>query len=594
MPDLLASLHPYDLGHIRIIAELWGLELDAHERDAAAEELTASLLDPELVRETLEVLPAEAQRAIDALLAAHGRVPWAEFTRRFGEVREMGAGKRDREQPHRHPVSAAEALFYRGILAKAFFDTEKGAQEFAYIPDDLLEILKHKVHEGHEGKPLEPLGRPATPVEKAFEIPATDRVLDDATTLLTARRMGKSDWQSDLLHAASARRSDWQSDLLHAASARKSDWQSDLLHAASARKSDWQSDKSGKSDCQSDLLHTAKLLKKNIPQAEAVKKFLEASRPDALAMLVEAWRSSAIFDELRLIPSIVCEGEWKNDPRETRNTLLNFISAIPQNQWWSFPAFLRDIKLKHPDFQRPAGDYDSWFIKRASDGQYLRGFAYWDAVDGALVRFIIQTMHWLGLVDLAAPEEGKEFTAFRIKFTGTHVDRYTGTQGKVIVASNGKISASRYLSRAVRYQIARFCEWDDPKGDDFIYHVSAQSLKRATEQGLKAEQLLSLLVKVTKSNVPPALVKALKRWEANGTEARAESQTILRVARPEVLEELRKSKAARFLGEPLGPTAVVVKSEALPKIAAALAELGVLLDDSSSSTAGLTKRETKL
>ncbi len=558
MPDLLASLHPHDLGHIRIIAELWGLELDAHERDAAAEELTASLLDLELVRETLDILPAEAQRAIDALRAAHGRVPWAEFTRRFGEVREMGAGKRDREQPHRHPVSAAEALFYRGILAKAFFDTEKGAQEFAYIPDDLLEILKHKVHEGHEGKPLEPLGRPATPVEKAFEIPATDRILDDATTLLAARRMGKSDCQSD------------------------------LLHAARARTSDWQPDKRGRSDCQSDLLHTAKLLKKNIPQAEAVKKFLEASRPDALAMLVEAWRSSTIFDELRLIPSIVCEGEWKNDPRETRNTLLNFISAIPQNQWWSFPAFLRDIKLKHPDFQRPAGDYDSWFIKRVSDGQYLRGFAYWDSVDGALVRFIVQTMHWLGLADIAAPEEEKDFTAFRIRQSGAQVNTYTSTQGKITIASNGKISVERLAPRAIRYQIARFCDWDNEKPEEYRYHVSAQSLKRATEQGLKAEQLLSLLVKVTKGNVPPALVKALKRWEANGTEARAESQTILRVARPEVLEELRKSKAARFLGEPLGPTAVVVKSEALPKIAAALAELGVLLDDSSSSTAGLT------
>jgi hypothetical protein len=326
------------------------------------------------------------------------------------------------------------------------------------------------------------------------------------------------------------------------------------------------------------LLHAAKLLKKNLPQAEAVKKFLEAPRFEALSMLTEAWKTSTTFDELRLIPSIVCEGEWTNDPHATRSTLLDFLHALPPHQWWSFPAFLRDLKLKHPDFQRPAGDYDSWFIKRASDGQYLRGFAYWDAVDGALVRFLIQTMHWLGLADLAAPEEGKEFTAFRVVEKSTQVDRYTGTQGKIAIASNGKISVSRYFSRAVRYQIARFCEWDEPKGDDFVYHVSARSLKRATEQGLKAEQLLSLLVKVTKSKVPPALVKALKRWEANGTEARAESQTILRVARPEVLEELRKSKAARFLGEPLGPTVVIVKREAIPRIADALAELGVLLD----------------
>lgn len=531
MPDLLASLLSHDLGHLRIVAELWGLELESRDRDSAAEELSASMLDPELASETLDVLPANARPALDALLAARGRIPWAEFARRFGEIREMGEGKRDREQPHRKPVSAAETLFYRGLLAKAFFDTKKGAQEFAYIPDNLLGIINREEREENAG---EVLGRPATPVEKAFEIPANDHILDDATTLLAALRVGTAEYHS-----------------------------APQLQA---------------------LLHTSKILKKNIPQAEAVKKFLEAPRFEALSMLVDAWKPSTTFDELRLIPSIICEGEWKNDPHATRNTLLNFLHAIPQNQWRSFPAFLRDLKLKHPDFQRPAGDYDSWFIKRASDGQFLRGFAYWDAVDGALVRFLIQTMHWLGLVDLAAPEEGKEFTAFRIRSkvegrkSGDLRPSTFDERGKIVISSSGKISIARLSSRAIRYQIARFCEWDDPKGDDFIYHVSARSLKRATEQGLKAEQLLTLLVKVTKSAVPPALVKALKRWEANGTEARAESQTILRVARPEILEELRKSKAARFLGEALGPTAVIVKSEAVPKLAAALAELGVLLD----------------
>ena len=130
----------------------------------------------------------------------------------------------------------------------------------------------------------------------------------------------------------------------------------------------------------------------------------------------------------------------------------------------------------------------------------------------------------------------------------------------------------------MRYQIARFCDWDDEKPDGYQYRVTAQSLKLAQEQGLKAEQLLSLLVKHTKSNVPPALVKALKRWEVNGTEARTETLAVLRVSRPEVLEELRASKAGRFLGEPLGSTAVIVKREAIPKIAAALAEMGLLLD----------------
>jgi hypothetical protein len=58
MPTLLASLQNHDLGHLRIVAGLWGLELDSAEADPAAEELAASLLDPELVAEILDSLSA--------------------------------------------------------------------------------------------------------------------------------------------------------------------------------------------------------------------------------------------------------------------------------------------------------------------------------------------------------------------------------------------------------------------------------------------------------------------------------------------------------------------------------------------------------
>ena len=150
------------------------------------------------------------------------------------------------------------------------------------------------------------------------------------------------------------------------------------------------------------------------------------------------------------------------------------------------------------------------------------------------------------------------------------------------MASDGKIVVSRLTSRAVRYQIARFCEWEAEKPDEYPYRITAKSLERAKEQGLKVEQLLALLAKYASAGIPPGLVKTLKRWEVNGTEARVQSQVVLRVSRPEVLEEMRKSKAARFLGEGLGPTTVVVKGGAIQKVMAALAELGLLAEDEST------------
>lgn len=537
MPDLHQSLLKSDLGHLRIIAGFWGLELESIDEDSAREELCASLLDLEAVSETLEILPAEARSALTALVEADGKMEWVIFARKYGEIREMGAGRRDRERPHLKPTSTTEILFYRGLLARAFFDTGKGGQEFAYIPEDLFEIIV-EVGTMH-ASPLqknEPLGRPATPVEKAYEIPASDFILDDATTYLAALRIGDGNM------------SRFKRDL-------------------------------------QELLKIAGLIKKNALQPEAVKKFLEAPRLEAMTMLYNAWLTSDTFDELRLVPGIVCEGEWKNQPQVTREFLMNLIHDIPQGKWWSIPAFVKGIKEKYPDFQRPAGDYDSWFIKRESDGQFLRGFAYWDAVDGALVKYLIQMLHRLGKVNLAAPEEGKEPTAFFLLSSSVEGK---DDKGKIIASSNGKITVSRFFSRAVRYQIARFCEWGDEKNDEYSYSISAKSLKRANEQGLKAEQLLAMLVKYTNGNVPPALVKALKRWDASGPEARVESLLVLRVSKPEVMEEMRKSKAGKFLGELLSPTAVVVKSGAVDKVMAALAELGLLAevihDDSNRDT----------
>jgi hypothetical protein len=556
MPDLYTSLLKHDLGHIRIVADLWGLELDSNETDAAAKELCASLLDPDLLAEILEALNPEAQTAIEMLVAKNGRIPWAEFIRRYGDIREMGAGKRDREKPYLNPASTAEILFYRVLVARGFFNTANGAQEFAYIPDDLFKLINHEGHEEHEEKKgeifvasarpgdagqagvnsvvnPEPLGRPASPVEKAYPIPANDFLLDDATTLLAALRLGI---EVPEMHVPT--------------------------------------------QVIEQLLKSAKIILKSGPKPEKVKNFLEALRDEALQMLADAWLESETFNELRQLPGLVFEGEWKNQPAVTREFLLNLLDAIPEGKWWSLPAFIRDVKAKYPDFQRPAGDYDSWFIKRESDGEYLRGFAHWDQVDGALVRyFVTGVLFWLGQVELASPEEGTEPTAFKV--IGEKV-KVRSEEGKIVARSNGQISVPRFAPRAVRYQVARFCEWDTAREDEYRYIVTPSSLKKAVEQGLKVEHLLALLAKYTSAGIPPVLVKALKRWEANGTEARVQTQVVLRVSRPEVLDELRKSKAARFLGEMLGPTTVVIKEGAQSKVLAALAELGLLAENETS------------
>ncbi len=117
--------------------------------------------------------------------------------------------------------------------------------------------------------------------------------------------------------------------------------------------------------------------------------------------------------------------------------------------------------------------------------------------------------------------------------------------------SDARVSAVGLVPRGVRYQVARFCEWEKETPDEYQYRITPASLTRARQQGLTVGQLLALLNRHAKV-IPPSLLKALERWDKHGSEARLEKMVVLRVASPEVLQALRKSRASRFLGEPFG------------------------------------------
>ena len=535
MPGLAHSLEGQDLGRLRIVADLWGIELQASEVHSAIQQLEALL--PQAVADGLAALPAEAQQALAALSAESGRLPWGQFARNFGELRDLGPGRRDKEQPHLHPISVTEQLWYRGLIGRAFFDTSEGLREFAYVPDELLAVLE-------ASRPsAQPFGRPARPEERAHLVSAADRILDQACTLLAALRMGLG---AEELAAAE-------------------DW----LLSPQALKA---------------LLAAAKILDaKGLPVPEATRRFLEAPRSQALAILAGAWLSSREFNELRLLPALQVEGSWENDAFMARHKVLDFARSAPPGQWWSISALVADVKARHPDFQRPAGDFDSWYLRNAATGEYLRGFAHWDAVDGAMIAFILRgPLHALGFVDLAGPAEDRPAAAFRWSrwaealLQGKALSGFKAEASKLKIDPQGKVLIPTLAPRATRYFLARFCEWLPQQRDAYAFRITAASLDRARKQGLKVAQLLSLLKAHSSAPLPPNLAQALKRWEQQGTQARLGKTLVLRLGSAAALKALRASRAARYLGEPLGPSAIVVKPGAGQQVLHALLELGYL------------------
>ncbi len=539
MPDLLHTLQGHDLTFLKMVANAWHIEFSAPDFHSGLPALNAAMLDRALLNEMVTALPTEARDALHALMETEGRLPWPQFTRRFGEVRVMGAARRDRERPDLRPASPAEMLWYRAFIGRAFLNLSSDTQEYAYIPDDLLVMLEPPPHSG-----VEPMGRPATPAESAHARPAGDRILDHACTLLAALRAGQPLTEADT--------AGW-------------DMPAGVLQ---------------------DLLAGAAFLDETgLPHPESARAFLAAPRGEALALLAQAWMNSPQFNELRQLPGLVCEGEWANDALQTRRAVLDWLSHLPQTPWWNIAALIAAARERQPDFQRAAGEYDSWFIRRAGSETYLRGFAAWDEVEGMLIRYILTgPLHWLGMLDLAAPEPGAPPSAFRPSgmaaalWHGSPPRSLPKEDAPIRLSADGRLRVPALSPRAARYQIARFCAWEGEKNGEYLYRLTPAALDRARAQGLRPAHLVTLLHRYCPDPLPPGLLQALERWEKFGVQANLESATLLRLSSPEALDALRRSRAARYLGEALNATTVLVRPGGEEAVQRALLELGYLSD----------------
>src|SRR5688500_15248286 len=141
MPTLARAFIDYDLDLLQTIASLWDVDLVSIDRNAAAEEVAVALSRPEAVSELWSHLGENDQRALHDLQAHEGRIPFAHFTRRYGELRPMGPARRDREKPWLTPSGVTESLYYRGLIVRAFEQTPSGTQEHIFIPSDILDLL---------------------------------------------------------------------------------------------------------------------------------------------------------------------------------------------------------------------------------------------------------------------------------------------------------------------------------------------------------------------------------------------------------------------------------------------------------------------
>jgi len=550
MKALEQALHDHELIVLRVIGEWWELNLTGSQKRECIQQLAKTLNDLDMNRE-IDYLGPEESAALIELVQSGGQMPVAAFEREHGSVRRMGPGKMERDEPWLDPVSPAEALWYRGFLYQAFDEiADNEMVDYYYLPEELnnqfetVRVAETKSTSYREIS-LEPVAGP-----EKFGSGAVDAV-DDLTAILAA---------AQLMPLREGNLVEIQPHLLNL----------DLDRASLLWTLAWE-------------LKLLRLTDQGARPARSAVSWLEKSREAQLRDLIDAWSHSA-WNDLCHTPHLVCDGSgWENDPLLARTALLNDLPR--ESGWYRLTELINSIKQSNPDFQRPAGNYDTWYIRESGSDHYITGFENWDLVEGRLLAYLLTgPMHWLGLVEISQHGDAQQLTFHLTPRTLAWLANTPPTSEEVtipiVVHNDASLAVPFNANRYHRFQVARLSEAEPVQpGQPFHYRLTPRSLSIAGEQGIDTERLISFLAKASSRPLPLGTERAIRRWADKGIEGRLEDVVILRVGDTEVLEKLRANPKTRpYLAEALGDLAVVVRRNEWPKLRQAAARLGLLLD----------------
>jgi len=564
MKNLFATLNDYDAGMLPALGEIWGVDTKNLKDEDIIQQLMKTMLNPESTENVWENLEDPMRSAMQLLVSTSShRMKTSQFERVFGEIRKLGRAKIKKEKPHQNTEPVAEVLYYRGLIAEAFDKTDDDTLiSFVYVPSDLVKVLPlHKTMyenlEDEEEFPEEEL--PALEViDEVKNITVADTsIVDDMTTLLAYLQAFSADVVGDGFTPHSI-------DAIMPYLLRQGDIRLSFLLGIGVT---------------ADLITTQD--GKAYPRRTEARQWLSASRAEQTRQLAQAWLGSTHYRDMWHIPGLFPDDSgWAYDPVRARNSVTSmFTDLVPEQGWNSVNALIDMIKETEPDFQRPNGDYDSWYIRNAS-GEFLNGYESWDAVEGALIEFYMMgPMHWLGLVDVG--DDAIRLTAYGRAFLQiAEWPQVSDEDHPIEIRDDGTLLASRRVNRFERFQLARFTAWVET-GDPYVYRLNADSIQRANTQGITPQHIQAFVARqLDNKPIPTPIINLLKNWQGGATGAVTfETLLVLRTTSPEVMDKIFNApEYRRYLGARLGPMACVIRDEQWAELREKLGEQGIEVD----------------
>lgn len=507
MPTTLDLLREHSQTLNEVIREVRSASADAsgsrHEFEAQLAEELVSPASVHNVREELIEDSAEVESALNALVAANGEIPESQFTRDFGVLEIMGEDRLRKEMPWLEARSVSEILYYNGLIGLRIQGLGPEARRVVYMPSDVMAQMPLPSMDEDEV----PLAiEPTRPPSDNTLVQMQDLLLNDLGSVLGYVLEKNLRLQEQALHpeddAGLTERLLVPPDTpLFQVRKRL------LLHIT--RRLGLLKRVQGAED--------GPLLTLNGNQ---VHRFLRLDRNAQRTAMWSAWKDSGQWNDLCQTPTLVCHNEerWKNSPLGTRETFLPLCRSLRIGSWYRVEDLVAAVHDRVPDFQRPGGDYNSWYVWNQTQGAYVRGFENWDLVDGELVRFLLLgPLSWLGTmqqdVDFHTGQpRAVALTRIGAIWLGADLEFPPVAERPLVdFQDDFTLLVPFALSMQLRFRIGRFAMWQASGESHHQYQINQRSLERAMEAGITGDRILEALKGMSRQ-VPGRLERGIRKY----------------------------------------------------------------------------------
>ena len=196
------------------------------------------------------------------------------------------------------------------------------------------------------------------------------------------------------------------------------------------------------------------------PDPKYSTDWLRAPGLDQLRALFEAWRTDPAWNDLQRSNRLHVEKAvaLRSDTLAVRAAILSALRAAVPGAWHTFESLFARVKAQSPDFLRT--DFDTDYLRDAATGEYLRGFAHWDRVEGALLHYVLTgPLFWLGLIEIDPGATAFSLTPRGAKLLGLAQESVEAAEvdRSFVVRADATIHVAA-ARRYDRFQLARIAD----------------------------------------------------------------------------------------------------------------------------------------